>query len=439
MEIAILLVLFAFNGVLVASEIAVVSSRKVRLEQLAQRGTRGAGAALLLANDPTRLLATVQIGITLIGIISGALGEASLAESLRRQFEAYEPLARHAHALATIVMVMTVGFVSTLVGELLPKRLALIRPESTATLLAGPMTWLSRLAGPVVAVLGFSCDLILRALRLGAPQDVVSEEEVKGMIAQGTRAGVFLAGEQRLVERVFQFGDLRVKALMVPRSDIDWIEASSPISRVRTIVAASPHSHFLVCAGSLDKVVGVVHVKDLIKFGMISGEDVPVRELAQKPLFVPEATKAIKALEVFRSTGQHFAVVVDEFGGTEGLLALNDLVGAIVGELDSAGVVPRSPAVRRDDGSWLIDGSMPVPELRGTLALQPESFDEYASVETVGGLVTAVLGRVPREGDVAQEGGVRFEVVDMDGLRVDKVLAQRLDGPREPGEAPHES
>ncbi len=437
MEVLILLVLVAFNGVLTATEIAVVSSRKVRLEQLAQRGARGAGAALLLANDPTRLLATVQIGITLIGIISGALGEASLAASIRHRLEGYEPLARYAHAIAATAMVLTVGFASTLLGELLPKRLALISPEGTASLLAGPMTWLARLATPVVGVLRFSCDLLLKVLRIRAPEDVVSEEEVKGMIAKGTQAGVFLASEQRLVERVFQFGDLRVKALMVPRSDIDWIDASSPISRVRTIVAASPHSHFLVCEGSLDKVVGVVHVKDLIKFGMISGEDVPVGDLARKPLFVPEATKAIKALEVFRSTGQHFAVVVDEFGGTEGLLSLNDLVGAIVGEIDSAGVVPRATAVRREDGTWLIDGSMPVPELRGTLALQPEAFAQYSAVETTGGLVTALLGRVPREGDVAQEGGVRFEVIDMDGRRVDKVLASRIDYPVD--EANHES
>jgi putative hemolysin len=428
MIILLILFLLLLNAAFVMSEIAIVSSRRVRLEQLAERGKPGAVLALKLANNPTRSLAIVQIAITLIGIVSGALGEARIADDFREFFSGFAALKPLAGVLATIAMVATLGYLSTLFGELLPKRLGLINPERVAAIVARPMMFASRLATPIVWLLSASCDAILAALRINAPKESVSEEEIKGMIAQGTQEGVFHAQEQQIVERVFRFADVRVRALMVPRTEIDWIDASTTISMVRTIVAASPHSHFLVCDGSLDKLVGVVHVKDLIKVGLFAGEDIKLVEIAGKPLYVPDASKALKVLDVFRETGNHIAVVVDEFGGTEGLITLNDLVGSIVGEVSAGGIPTEAAAVQRDDGSWLVDATITVPEFLDFLALPPELFADYSSVNTLGGLVFAIFGRMPHTGEKIAEAGVEFEIVDMDARRIDKVLIRRVPG-----------
>lgn len=422
----LILLLLVLNAAFVMSEIAIVSSRRVRLEQLAEKGRPGAALALKLADNPTRSLATIQIAITLIGIISGAVGEAQIASQFKDFFAGFEALKPFAGILATVGMVATIGYLSTVLGELIPKRLGLINPERVAGVVAGPMYFLSRLATPIVWILSTSCDAILTALRIRAPKESVSEEEIKGLIAQGTAEGVFHAGEQEIVERVFRFADLRVRALMVPRTEIDWIDAGTTISMVRTIVAASPHSHFLVCEGSLDKLVGVVHVKDLVKVGMFAGEDVKIAEIARAPLFVPDATKALKVLEVFRETGNHIAVVVDEFGGTEGLLTLNDLVGSIVGEVSAGGIPTEAAAVQRDDGSWLVDATITIPEFKDILELPPESFADYSSVNTLGGLVFAIFGHMPRTGEKTSHDGLEFEVVDMDARRIDKVLIRRI-------------
>jgi putative hemolysin len=426
MILMLLLLLLLLNAAFVMSEIAIVSSRRVRLEQLAQRGKPGAILALKLAQNPTRSLATIQIAITLIGIVSGAVGEARVAGPLREFFARWQPIEPYAGILATVCVVATIGYLSTVLGELIPKRLGLINPERVAGIVAAPMSLLSRVATPIVWILSHSCDTILAAFRINAPTESVSEEEIKGMIARGTQEGVFHAHEQEIVERVFRFADVRVRGLMVPRTEIDWIDSSMTISMVRTIVAASPHSHFLVCEGSLDKLVGVVHVKDLVKVGMIAGEDVKLSEITVKPLYVPDATKALKVLDVFRETGSHIAVVVDEFGGTEGLITLNDLVNAIVGEVSAGGIPTEAAAVQRDDGSWLIDATITIPEFRDFLALPSETFADYSSVNTLGGLVFAIFGKMPRTGERIAEAGLEFEVVDMDARRIDKVLVRRL-------------
>lgn len=426
MIILLILVLLVLNGAFVMSEIAIVSSRRVRLEQLAERGKPGAKLALKLADNPTRSLATIQIAITLIGIVSGALGESSIAHELREFFAKIPALESYAGILATVAMVLSIGFVSTLLGELIPKRLGLMNPERVARVVAGPMAFVARLATPLVWILSTTCDAILAALRINAPKESVSEEEIKGMIAQGTLEGVFHAQEQEIVERVFRFADVRVRGLMVPRTEIDWIDAKSTISMVRTVVAASPHSHFLVCDGDLDNLVGVVHVKDLIKVGFFAGEDVTLAEVAVKPLFVPDASKALKVLDVFRETGSHVAVVVDEFGGTEGLITLNDLVGSIVGEISAGGIPTEASAVEREDGSWLVDAAITVPEFRDFLELESERFADYSSVNTLGGLVFAIFGRMPRTGEKIVSEGMEFEIVDMDARRIDKVLVRRL-------------
>lgn len=431
MIILLILALLVLNGAFVMSEIAIVSSRRVRLEQLAERGKPGAKLALKLADNPTRSLATIQIAITLIGIVSGALGESSIAHDLRAFFARVPALEAYAGILATLAMALSIGFVSTLLGELIPKRLGLMNPERVAGVVAGPMSFVARLATPVVWILSTTCDAILSALRINAPKESVSEEEIKGMIARGTLEGVFHAQEQEIVERVFRFADVRVRGLMVPRTEIDWIDAKSTISMVRTVVAASPHSHFLVCDGDLDTLVGVVHVKDLIKVGFFAGEDVTLAEVAVKPLFVPDASKALKVLDVFRETGSHVAVVVDEFGGTEGLITLNDLVGSIVGEISAGGIPTEAAAVERADGSWLVDAAITVPEFRDFLELESETFADYSSVNTLGGLVFAVFGRMPRTGEKIASEGLEFEIVDMDARRIDKVLVRKM--PRAPG------
>lgn len=433
MTILILLILVAANGVFVMAELSVLTARKSRLQQSAVRGNRHAAAALALAEAPDRFLSTVQIGITLIGIGMGALGERALADDLAAWFERtffadHPEAAKYVRFASSFGTVVVVAYVSLVLSELVPKRLALLFPERLAGWTAGPMALVSRLTAPVVWVLTFTTDLILALLGLGkAKTSEVTEEDIKGMVEQAAESGEVHRQEQEIVERAFRLGDRRVKALMVPRTDIEWIDADAAPERVRVAVATSYHSHFPVAKGSLDHVLGIVHVKDIIKHGLIS-PTINLAELVRPPVFVPEATSAYKLLDTFQKSGNHVALVVDEYGALRGLVTLNDIVESLIGEISPPASRGEMMAVQRKDGSWLLDGSLPADDLHRILEEQSPGlvFERDADVATLGGMVMSTLGRIPREGEVFERDGFRYEVVDMDGQRVDKVLVSKI-------------
>lgn len=445
MSIVLIAALLLISAVLVMSEIAVVASRRVRLEQAAERGERGAAMALHLIDHRTRYISTIQIGITVIGILMGKLGSDSFEDRFHVWLvETYPALKTYAWIVSTAVIVVGLTALLLLFGEIIPKRLALAKPEFFARLFAGSIYVLALAASPAVWLLTVATDLFAKSIGLGpGGDDDVNEDEIRGLIQKGTQSGVFEEKEGEIVDRVFRLADRKVKGLMVPRSDISWIDVGETVERVRLIVATSPHSHFPVCKGGLDEIVGIVHVKDLVKYGLVSGGEVSLEALARPPLFVPENTLALKLLDRFRDTRQHVALVVDEFGGTEGLVTLNDLVEAIVGDVVRG--ESSTEIVRRADGSYLVDARAPIAELTHALELEEFNASEQGfsdtDVQTVAGLVLALLGHVPQTGEIAEGFGLRFEVVDMDHQRIDKVLvSKRRELPEQPtGEAGHVS
>lgn len=422
--ILILSVLLLLNGVLAMSELAMMTSRPSRLAREARAGSRGAAAALQLSREPTRFLSTVQVGITLIGILAGAFGENSLSGKVEPLIAQVPWLAPYSDSVTLVLVVLVITYFSLVIGELVPKRIALAYPETVASTIALPLTTLSKVAGWPVRVLTASTEGLLSLLGIRGKQgDDVSEEDVRALIARAASTGIFTAQEMALFQRTMRVGDLTVRDLMVARNDIVWIDETEPIDAVRVLVGTSPHSHFPVCRGTLDTLVGVVHIKDLISYGLLAGSAFKVTEVAQKPLFVPETMPALKLLDHFKSSKNHIAFVVDEYGGTQGLLTINDVTSAIVGDISRKGEPPPPAMRRREDGSWLVDGRLPVHELVVQLRLPAGAESELPDASTAAGLVVALLGHIPREGERAQWQGWTLEVLDMDGTRVDKLLA----------------
>ncbi len=426
LEILLLLFLILLNGLFAMSEFAMVSARKSRLQPLAENGNERARAALELAEHPDRFLATVQIGITLIGTLAGAIGGATIARRLAVWLAAVPLLAAYADAIAFTLVVLTLAFLSLVIGELVPKQLALHSSERLAMLMAGPMRALSTLASPLVRILAGSSNLIVRMLgvRPGA-EPPVTEDEIKGLIEQGTQAGVFEEVEQEMMEGVFRLGGQRVGALMTPRPDIDWIDLDEPTDVIHDQILNSHRSRFPVAQGDLDRVLGILHVKDLLAQGF-SCEPMDLRKVLRNALFIPEGAEALQALEQFKQTGEHFAVVTDEYGSVAGVISHTDILEAIVGELPAKGEPGEPEVLLREDGSWLMGGALSIEEMRDHLELDRLPDEEEGTFQTVGGFVMARLGEVPSAGDRFEWGGFRFEVMDMDGRRVDKILVTPL-------------
>jgi putative hemolysin len=421
-EVLFILLLLVANGVLAMSELAVVSSRKVRLQRMAEAGDARARAALELANAPDRFLSTIQIGITLVGILAGAFGGATIAEQLGVQVARVPGLAEYGEAVGLGIVVLAITYLSLVVGELVPKRLALNNPERVARAVARPMVLLSRVASPFVHVLGVSTSAVLHILRLKASDEPpVTEEEIKVLIEQGAQAGVILEAEQEMVESVFKLADRRVGALMTPRTDIAWLDVNDPPEKLYAQISASPYSRFPVCLGALDNVIGVVKAKDLLA-RCASGEPLDLRAVMRRPLFVPDSRTALQVLEAFKGARTHLALIVDEYGAVEGLVTTNDILEAIVGDIAPSGARGDEGAVRREDGSWLLDGSLPVEEFKEIFPVGKLPGEERSSYHTLAGFVMSYLGRIPGVADHFEWQGLRFEVVDMDGKRIDKVL-----------------
>lgn len=429
LQILFILVLIAVNGLFAMSEIAVVSARKMRLQQRAEAGDRGAQAALDLTTTPSRFLSTIQLGITLVGILAGAVGGATLAQRIERAVSAIEPLASVGPAIGIGVVVVAISYVSLVLGELVPKHIALAHPERVASTLAPLMHRLSRLASPVVTVLSYSTDRIAWLLRVpAASEPPVTEDEIIRMVKRGSRLGVLEPVEREMVERIFRLGDRAVTAVMTPHPDVVWIDADEPREVIQRKLTESGHSRFPVVRGQRDNLLGLVHTKDLLA-QCLAGEPVDLEGALRRALFVPEAMPALTVLERFKETQTEIALVIDEYGSLQGVVTANDILESIVGEL----VVPERPeeeprVISREDGSFLIDGALPVDEFKALLGKGPLPGEEERRYGTVGGFVMTYLGRIPHAGDRFTWEGVRIEVVDMDQRRVDKVLVMPVGG-----------
>ncbi len=420
MEILIIVLLTIVNGLLSMSEIAIVSSRKVRLEQMALAGIAGARQALNLSQSPNRFLSTVQIGITLVGVLQGAFAGATLAHPVAMTLSHIEVLRPISEALGLFTVVALTTYLSLVVGELVPKRLGMQNPERVAALVAPAMHRLSQISAPVVHLLSISTDALLRLIGSREPTEPpVTDEEIYSLIDQGVEAGVFEANERSLVASVMSLDDHNIESLMTPRMDIEWIDLNEPDDKAMKMIAASRHSRFPVAVGSLDHVVGIIRSKDLLD-RIIKGNPVSLNACIREPLFVPQSATTAHALTLFKQSGKHMALVISEYGGVEGLVTLNNLVDQIIGATDEPG------ATQREDGSWLLDGLLPIDEFKTILDIKTLPEEEEGHFQTLGGFVMTQLGRIPDAADHFESGGLRFEVVDMDGRRVDKVLVARL-------------
>ncbi|HJQ13639.1 MAG TPA: hemolysin family protein [Anaerolineales bacterium] len=419
-EIIIILALILVNAIFVLSEVSVTSSRKARLQQRVNEGDRRASTVIQLIETPNLLLATVQIGITLVGVFVGAVGGAMLADPLSRLLASVSVLTPYAGSLSLAIVVICITFVSIVFGELVPKRIALHNPERIAAILAGPMIFISTLFRPFVWFFGKITDFVLKLLGIQpGSEPSVTEEEIQLLIDQGTQAGVFEESEHDMVEGVFSLADQRVYSLMTPRPDIVWLDIADSVEEILLKLEQSNFSRFPVRQGSLDAIVGIVKARDLL-VQSLNNETIILKNLLKPAFFVPETMFASRALEVLKEKGTDMLLVIDEFGALQGLLTINDILEEIVGAME----IEEPQATQRQDGSWLLDGMLEVDEFKEifNLPLLPHE-DEY---ETLSGFVMVSLGRVPQPSDRFDWHGLNFEVMDMDGRRVDKVLVTTL-------------
>jgi len=423
MELSILLVLILLNGLFAMSEMAVVSSRKVRLQQWADDGRPGAEAALTLANEPTNFLSTIQVGITVIGVTSGAFGEATFAKGLSDWLSQWPALDRYSESLALAGVVTGITVVSLIVGELVPKRLALRSAERIASAVARPMQVLSRLAYPIVRALSTVTDGILALFGARETREPnVTEEEINILMEQGAEAGVFEKHEQAMVARVFRLDELNVTGVMTPRSEIVMLDLeASPEANIRRMLD-SRHSRFPVVRGEPNQIEGMILTKALFE-DSIAGRPFDLASRLVKPLFVPQTLTAMEVVAAFKKHRQTIALVVNEFGDLLGLVSLNDIMEALVGDIATVENDQDRDAVRRADGSWLIDGSITIERLKDVIGIEESLPEEERHVyHTAAGFVMLQLGRVPQVGDKFQWGRLQVEVLDMDRNRIDKLL-----------------
>ena len=438
MEIAVLLALIVLNGLLAMAEIALVTARKVRLQKLVDDGDGSAAVALALGADPNRFMSTIQIGITSIGILNGIFGEAALAAPFATWLESVGVSRPWSVYASTALVVVVVTYVSIVIGELVPKRLGQINPEGIARLVARPMTLLATLSKPFVRLLSVSTELVLRAL--GARTDrlpSVTEEEIHALLAEGSDAGVIEHTEHAMVRNVFRLDDRQISSLMIPRPDIVWLDVNDPLPVNLAKVADTAHSRFPVCRDGLHEVLGFVHTKQLLAQSL-RGAPIDLTQGLVEMLYVPETLTGMELLENFRSSNTQIALVIDEYGEVQGLITLQDLMEAITGEF-ATGDTADSWAHQREDGSWLLDGLIPAPELKDRLELRTLPEEERERYQALSGMLMLMLGRMPQIGDSVTWENWRFEVVDMDGKRVDKVLATQVSSIEAPDDSPARS
>lgn len=433
-ELLLVSVLIVLNGIFVMSEMAIVSARKVRLQALADRGDRRAGVALNLSMAPDRFLPTVQVGITLMAILSGARGESAISKLLAPPLGSWLPV-QYSEPIASVLAIAIITYLTIVIAELVPKQIALNSPEKIASVVARPIDLLARLSTPLIFALSRSTNFVVKLFGIKrSERPEVTEEEIKVMIEQGTETGMFEESEQDMVEGVLSLGDLKIGALMTPRPDITWIDIDDQIGITRQKIIDSDYSRLPVCEGELDRVLGVVHVADLLS-QTLKGEEINLTASLSQPLFIPESTRGLKVLEQFKKFGTHIAMVVDEYGVIQGLVTMHDLFEEIFGDITDFNEEPEEPQIiQRDDGSWLLDGMLSIEELLEQFSI-PESAIDRGNYHTLGGFAIMQLGKIPISGEHFEWRRLRFEIVDMDGKRVDKVLVKLSEEPEESEEA----
>lgn len=402
------------------SEIALVSVRRSKLELAAKRGDKKAAAALTLAKSPDRFLSTVQIGITLIGILTGIFSGENITQYLNAFFMQSETLQPYSETLAVAVVVIIITYFSLVIGELVPKRIGLANPVRIAKAVAGPMNVLSKIASPFIWLLGVSSNVLIKISGVNqASSQAVTEEEIKAMVQEGAHAGVIREIEHTIVERVFQIGDRKAVTLMTPRQEITWLNLKDSYEENILKIISKKHSVYPLCDGELDKVIGAIHIKDLFK-GLNSGKEIDLLKLKREIVFIPEVNKTYRVLEKFKDSRMHYAIVVDEYGGVSGLITMHDIMDALVGD------VPEDDdndyqIKKREDGSYLMDAQLPIEEFFAYFDLSTER-EDHLGINTLAGLAMFYLKRIPRTGDIFEFKQFKFEIVDMDGNRVDKML-----------------
>lgn len=421
-EVIIILILIFANGLFALTEMSIVSSRKSRLESMASNGSKGAYAALKLAEEPTPLLSAVQIGITLIGILTGAFGGAKISNYLASILNNIPLLRSYSDAISFTIVVGIITYLSLIVGELVPKKLALNNPEPIAAFVARPMSAFVRLNRPLVHLLSVSTTMVMKLLRAKPPEDPpVTEEEVRVLIGQGAQHGVFEKSEHDMLEKIFILGDMRVGALMTPRTQIKWLDLEDNDQYNLRIIRNTNHLFIPIARGNLDDIVGIVYSNEILA-NYNPGKPLHLESAARQPLYIPKNTPALKALEKFKETGIYVALIVDEYGGISGLISLYDIVEHIVGDITHLGESEEPDIIAREDGSWLVDGMLPAEELKDLLNIDHLPGEERGYFQTLGGFIVSYLGRIPNTADKFDWNGYNFEIVDMDKARVDKVL-----------------
>lgn len=425
-EIVLILILILINALLAMSEAALVASRKVRLQQQANDGNKSSELALKLLKDPNIFLSTVQIGITLIGVLAGAVGGATISEALALALQKIPYLGEFSESISLAIVVLTITVLTIWLGELVPKRLGLTSPEKIAQAVAGPMLFTSKAFSPLIKLMSKATNFALSLMGVDpSSEPPVTEEEIHLLIDQGTQAGVFEEAEQDMVEGIFSLGDSRVYSLMTPRTEVVWLDINDSIEEIREKIAECPYSRFPVRQDSLETIVGIVKSRDLL-VESLSGKAVDLKSLLKPAHFIPETMFASRALELFKEKNTELLLVVDEFGGLQGLLTINDILEEIVGAME----FEEPQATQRQDGSWLLDGMLEVDEFKEIFDF--ESLPHEDEYETLSGFVMTSLGRVPQAADHFEWNNFRFEVIDMDGRRVDKVLVTTLPKPQTP-------
>ena len=426
MEIAILFALICLNGLFAMSEIALVTARKARLQKLIDEGDSGAAAAVKLGEDPTRFLSTIQIGITSIGVLNGIVGEAALAAPLADWLVSLGVSQSYASFGATALVVLTITYFSIVVGELVPKRIGQSYPETFARLVARPINLLALATKPFVILLSASTRALLRLMGVketkGTP---VTEEEIHAMLVEGTSAGVIESHEHTMVRNVFRLDDRQIGSLMVPRADIVCLDVDDAFEESLRLIEDSDHARFPVVQGGIENILGVINARQWLARALKDKSQSLREQALQSPLYVPETITGMELLDNFRLSDVHMAFVIDEYGEVQGIITLQDLIEAITGEFQ-----PRDPetswAVQREDGSWLLDGHIPVPELKDRLGLDEVPEEERGRYHTLSGMIMLLTGTLPKVADSVVWEGWKLEIVDMDGRAIDKVLAMRL-------------
>lgn len=425
MEIFLLLALIVLNGLLAMSEVSLLTARRARLSALASSGKRGANLALRISEDPTQFLSTIQIGITSIGLLAGIVGESVFADPLAQLLKSFGLNPSIAEIGSTIFVVLVVTYVAIVIGELVPKRIGQTNPEAIASIVAGPMLVLSKLTRPFVFLLSSSTNALLRLFGISNIQPAtVTEDEIEAILEEGSLAGLIEQQERDLVRNVFRLDERTLGELMVPRSEIVYVNLQAEDSENLEKIAESVHSRIPVCDGDLDHIVGVLTAKSVLA-KMARGGQLSLRENLNEPLFVPETLTGMDLLEQFKLSATHIAFVVDEYGELEGLVTLQDILTSLVGELGTREAAEQM-VVQRADGSWLLDGALPIPELRDVLGLSSVPEEDRGRYYTLSGMLLLILERIPTTGDFVEWESWRLEVVDMDGKRIDKVLVSPI-------------